>query len=171
MKYPLIILLLLMFTQASAGTPHHAASAPPRKCEIRQSAWCIQQGSFEIDIRTPSDGVHDRKWVLRGQFLSTSELTVLEPNGCRSGVSDTLRLIKSEIHQVTSMDTQELIVRLKTDGSCDLVVSYPMLDSHPLEWAFRTGLTFIQACENERCTGPNLGELKDQIARSSPQSK
>ncbi|SOO19074.1 exported hypothetical protein [Xanthomonas citri pv. fuscans] len=80
------------FVTASPTT--QAPAAPPSRCEIRLSAWCIAEGAYEINRQLANDSVHDRVWSMRGRSKPASKVIVLEPNGCKSGPSDTLELFE-----------------------------------------------------------------------------
>lgn len=147
-----------------SAAPGANPAAPPRRCEIRQAAWCIEQGAFEIVDRLAQDAAHDRVWTIRGQFRPKSGLVILEPNGCRNGVSDTLAL--SSYEQGINWEGRSwdrIRARLKTDGSCDLDVLMPAFDGDQMEWAFSTGLMLVKTCTDESCAGPSLAELKPQF--------
>lgn len=144
-----------------AGAP----SSPPNKCEIKQAAWCIQQGAFEITERMVNDGVNDHAWILSGQFRPDSKLVFLEPNGCRNGVSNTLELIDYEHNAKWDEQLWEkLKIRLNSDGMCDIVVLFPALNNDPLEWAYSTGLMLVKTCYDDLCKGNSLSDIKPSIA-------
>lgn len=155
---------LFLLSGCASAAPTKAPAAPPQKCEIKQAVWCIEQGAFEIIDRLAQDAVHDRIWMLRGSFRPESKLVVLEPNGCRSGVSDTLVLTSYEQGiEWNGRSWDRIRTRLKSDGSCDLEVLMPAFDGDPMEWAFSTGLMLVKACADEKCTGPSLAELKPRF--------
>jgi hypothetical protein len=166
-EVPLILSSLLLLSGCvSAAPPAQAPAAPPRKCEIRQSAWCIDQGAFEITDRLAQDSVHDRVWTLRGPFRPESKLVILEPNGCRSGFAETPVLSSYEQKVVWEGRSWDRIrARLKSDGSCDLEVLIPPFDGDPMEWAFSTGLMLVKACKDEACSGESLAELKPRFEK------
>lgn len=149
---------------AAIARPSGAASAPPRKCEIRLSAWCIAEGAYEINRRLANDSVHDRIWSLRGRFRPASKLVIFEPNGCKNGFSDALELLSFESGiswQDRSWD--RLKVRLKSDGSCDLTILLPPDSSDPMEWAFSNGLLLVRPCNDEACKSAGLAQLRPQF--------
>ncbi len=148
----------------ASATPVQGLAAPPRQCEIKQMAWCIQEGAFEIIDRIAEDGIHDRVWILRDSFRPESKLVVLEPNGCRTGRSDALSLLSYESGVTWEGRTWERVkARLKTDGTCDLEVLMPPFDGDPMEWAFSSGLILVGSCPDEACRGPNLAQLKPKF--------
>ncbi len=167
MKYVLAAVLswvLLLGACASHAQSAVAPASPPRHCEIQYSAWCVDQGVFEITSRLAEDSVHDRIWILRGEFVPKSRLIVLEPNGCRSGHSDKLSLVNYESEvQWEGEKWERMRARLKSDGSCDLDVLIPASDGDPMEWAFSTGLMLVKSCVDEKCSGPSLADLKPQV--------
>lgn len=153
------LLTLLCIMPTAIAQP----SAPPVRCEITLSAWCIAEGAAEIKRILSNDSVHDRNWLLRGQFNSSSSLIVMEPNGCRGVRSNALDLIDyKEGVQWDSKTWDRMEVRLRKDGSCDLQV-YLLREKYPHDWAFSSGLNLIRGCQNEACDDPSLGELKPQI--------
>jgi hypothetical protein len=149
---------------AHASPRAGAAAAPEVRCEIRLSAWCIEQGAYEITRTLARDSVHDRVWSLNGQFRPRSKLIILEPNGCKSGFSNALALLKYE-HDIEwhSQSWDGIIVRLKSDGSCDLTILFPLYESDPMEWAFTSGLPLVRPCKDNVCDSAGLVQLKAQI--------
>ena len=136
---------------AAASPPGGVAPAPARRCEIRLSAWCIAEGAYEISRQLANDSIHDRVWSMRGRFRSESKLVIFEPNGCRSGFSNALELTRFE-RDIEWQDRSwnRMLVRLKSDGSCDLTVLLPPYDSDPMEWAFSDGLLLVRPCIGRR---------------------
>lgn len=145
-------------------------SAPPRSCEIRQQAWCIYQEGVEITdsqrISNKDPGSHT--WILQNVYSPKSTLIVFEPNGCRTGFADTVQAMQ----YIKNIEWREKIwdqiqVRLKSDGSCDLKLLFPLYDGNPLEWAFSTGRVLLAACKDEKCTPiePTLADVTDQYQK------
>ena len=169
MRLPFFVACLASLVGGScsaASTQTPTTSAPPWKCELRLSAWCIAEGSYEINRQSADDGVHDRVWSMRGRFRPESKLIVLEPNGCGNGLSDTARLMKFEkgvARQGRSWD--QLLVRLKSDASCDLTILLPPDDGDTMEWAFTSGLPLVRPCKNDACDGEGLGQIKPELLR------
>lgn len=155
---------LLSLSGCTSAASVQAPAAPPRKCEIKQAAWCIQEGATEIVDRLAEDSVHDRVWTLSDSSSPESKLMVLESNGCRAGRSDTLDLLSYESGFTwEGRSWGRMRARLKKDGTCDLDVLMPAYDGDPMEWAFSTGLILVRSCPDEACTGPNLAELKPKF--------
>jgi len=149
-------------SSAAPVGPH--PSAPPLKCEIGLSSWCIVEGAYEITRHLANDSVHDRVWSLRGRFSPRSRMLVLEPNGCRSLYSDALLLVAFEKNVQWQGETWDrLRVRLDNKGRCDLEVLLVSDVGDPLEWAFTEGLSLIRTCREKACGGPSLAELKPTI--------
>jgi hypothetical protein len=124
-----------------AGTP----SAPPRKCEIRQAAWCIAQGAWEITDRLIKHDKYDHAWSVRGFYRPKAPLVVLEPSGCRDGFSDSLSAIQFDRRYAWEGKTwNRMIVRLRSDGSCDLEVLIPKYEDDPSAEAFFSGLPLVR---------------------------
>ncbi len=149
---------------AVASPPSGSASAPPLRCEIRLSAWCIEEGAYEITRQLANDSVHDRVWSMRGRFRPASKLVILEPNGCKSGFSNALELLKFERGvQWENGSWDRMQVRLKSDGTCDLAIMLSPYDGDPMEWAFSSGLPLIRPCKDAACESAGLGQLRPQF--------
>ena len=149
---------------AVASPKSNVPSAPSLRCEIRFSAWCIVEGAYEINRQLAGDSIHDRVWSVRGRFKPASKVIILEPNGCKSGSSDALELLKFEQGVRWENGSWDRIqVKLKSDGSCNLEILLPPYDGDPLEWAFASGLPLIRACENDVCDSASIGELRSQF--------
>ena len=133
-----------------------AVSAPPRRCEIRQKAWCIYQEGIEITNlqKLFPDDSYDHAWTLHDALYPYSQLVVFEPNGCREGFANTVTALGFE-EQVKWRGKlwDQIRVRLISDGSCDLRLLVPMFDGQPVQWAFNSGPGMIAACMNEQCDG------------------
>lgn len=162
----LLFALFLLSACASAAPPTKAPAAPPRRCEIRLSAWCIAEGAYEITRQLANDSVHDRVWSMRGRFRPESNLVILEPNGCRSGFSDALELLKFERGvQWENRSWDRLQARLKSDGSCDLTVLLPPMTA--IQWSGRSqmGLLLVRPCKDDACESAGLAELRPQFEK------
>lgn len=170
-----LIILTLLSTLggcASAAAAPSSPHAPAQKCEIRESAWCIDQGAFEIIDQRADDSVHDRVWIIRGYFKPESKLILLEPTGCRTGFSDTLVALGFDKNIKWRGKVWDRIrTRLKTDETCDMDVLIPPFQNDPMEWAFSVGLVLIRACPGESCTGRNMSIFRDQFERQFKQSE
>mgnify|MGYP000856548500 CR=1 FL=1 len=154
------------------ASPNAPPSAPPARCEIRLSTWCIQEGAYEITRRLASDSVHDRFWFLRGRFKPESVLVVLEPNGCKNGLSDKVDLAEFE-HQIEwqGRTWDRFKVRLKSDGSCDLTVLLPPDEGDSMEWAFTEGVPLIRPCKDTSCDDVGLVQIKPALAKLRQESR
>lgn len=153
-------------TAACTPAPSQPAttSAPPSKCEIRFSAWCISEGAYEISRVLAADGIHDRIWTLKGKFRPDSELVVFEPNGCSSGYADKAVLIGVKKNfQWKNKLWDRISVRLKSDETCDLQLLVPAAINDPMEWGYSSGLSLLRTCTKQECPAQNLGDLKSQI--------
>jgi hypothetical protein len=154
---------LMLFCAMVAANPvvpakqlSRPVSAPPRKCEIRHEAWCIYQDGSEItDLqKVTNENPNEHIWTMRDVYHPQSVLVIFEPDGCRNGLADTVDALgfdKDVKWQGKAWD--QMRVRLKVDGSCDLRLLVPLFDKNPLEWAFSVGRTLIAACGDEKCTG------------------
>lgn len=148
----------------AASPPSDVPSAPPWKCEIRLSAWCIAEGAYEITRELASDSVNDRVWVLRGRFRPESKLIILEPNGCKSGFSDVLELSGFERGiDWKGRSWDRLQVRLKSNGSCDLTILLPPYAADSMEWAFTEGIALVRPCRDDFCVGVSVAELRPKF--------
>lgn len=149
---------------AAASPPTGRSAAPSVRCELRLSAWCIEEGAYEITRQLADDSIHDRFWLLRGRFRPESKLVILEPNGCRTGFSDALKLLKFE-HGVhwKSRSWDRLQARLKSDGTCDLTILLSPYDGDQMEWAFTEGVSLVRPCKDDVCAGAGLVQLKAQF--------
>jgi hypothetical protein len=156
----------IVMVVACAPTPSQSApaAAPPSKCEIRFSAWCIAEGAYQISRVLASDGVHDRIWTLSGRFRPDSKLVVFEPNGCNAGYADKAVLLGVEkAFRWQDRQWDRISVRLKQDASCDLKILVPVAANDPMEWSYSSGLPLIRTCTKVECPAQNLGDLKSQI--------
>lgn len=167
-----LILSLLVFGTigcASSALPINSfaqrPSSPPRICEIRHSAWCIDREVSEIIDKPARYLNYDRAWMLQDDLELESVLVVLEPNGCRSGFSDIF--VMSNYEKDFEWDGQRwdrIQVRLKKDGSCDLGVLIAPYEGGDIGWAFSTALILVRNCVNADCSGGhNIGELKQEF--------
>lgn len=149
---------------ASATPPAGTSAAPPARCEIRLSTWCIAEGAHEVTRQLADDGIHDRVWTLRGRFRPASTVVIFEPNGCKAGDSDVTEL-KAVDRGVAWQGRawHRLHVALKSDGSCTLSILLPPDEGDPMEWAFTSGLPLVRACKDDACEGEGLGQLKPQL--------
>jgi len=142
-------------------------SSPPLTCEIRQRAWCIVNGTAEITEVQPlvSSDPPGRAWTLKDTHFPASTLVILEPTGCRQSLADTLSATGFK-HGFTWRDKSwdEVGLRLRSDGSCDLKLLVPPYNEDPLEWAFSQGRLLIWACKDEACnpTSPTPADVTRQ---------
>lgn len=135
------------------------AAAPPRKCEIRLSAWCIYESNITIQHAPASGGEYRSVWTLWGSYWAQHPSVILEPNGCRTGLSNELRLLGFDgAFRWQDKKWNSITVRLKSDGTCDLRLLSPPLADDPDGAAFSANLSLIQACQTDGCSGPTLGE-------------
>ena len=142
-------------------------SAPPRKCEIRQSAWCIYQDAWQITRRF-DDKTRNVVWILSGLPRPDSQLVLFEPYGCRKGFADMVAALGfGENIEWDHRAWDEMRIRFKADGSCDLRFLVPLFNHDPMEWAFSTGRGLIAACRDEVCTpiAPTLSDVTDKYQK------
>lgn len=139
-------------------------SAPPRECDIRLPVWCILQGVDKIELVNEVDTTHSDFWVLSGSFEPESRLIILEPSGCRDGLSNTLEPLSYDtgIYWHRKM-WDRIVVKLKKDGSCDLEFLVPPYEGDPMEWAYSNGMMLIRACQDKTCSdnGPTTGRVQE----------
>ena len=123
-----------------------APGAPRLHCEFQLSSWCIVEGAYIVNRILASDEIHDRLWTLKDRFSPSSQVLILEPNGCKSGFSDDFQL-RSFKHNVkrNRLLWDQTIVSLKKDGTCNLTVLTPVASGDPMEWAFSSGIRLIQS--------------------------
>ncbi len=153
--------LTLQSGAASASPPTQGTAAPTRKCELRLSSWCIADGASIITRRLADDGVHDRTWSLEGRFRPESKLFVLEPNGCKTGYADELKLLHLEGGVAWNGRTMnKATVRIKSDGSCDLQILFAPSSGDPMEWALSSGLALIWGCRDQACTPFPMSDIR-----------
>ncbi len=164
LSFLLIGVCLLFLSGCRLVDFSQAPASPPRRCEIKQAVWCIQEGSTEIVDRIAEDSVHDRVWTLSDWSNPESKLVVLESNGCRVGYSDAFDFLSYENGFTwKGRSWGRMRVRLKKNGTCDLEVLMPPYDGDPMEWAFSTGLILLKSCPNKNCIGQNLAEFKPKF--------
>lgn len=169
---PAFFLCMSLVGFASASPSQQGASAPPQRCEIRFSAWCIVQGASVVTRRLADDGINDRTWSLEGSFLPESKLLILEPRGCKTGHADEMRLISFEKGIEWNRQTLDrAVVRIKSDRSCDLKVLFPGLTGDAREWAFSTGLALIWGCADDACTPRPLADIKPLLVEQGVRNR
>lgn len=131
--------------------------APPRDCEVVRGAWCILASSISFEHERPRDSPFRSKWTLRGRYWRDKPLVILEPGGCRTGVSDAAKVLSVSPSVLwEGKQWKSYVVRLKSDGSCDLKILSPQND--PLGSAFSASLTEIRVCSSVRCDGVVLAQ-------------
>lgn len=171
MKLFFILWAIVFTVTAKGGTPANdsksadsSPSAPPRVCEVQQKAWCIYQEGVEITDQQITNNSDESIWTMRDVREPKSVLVIFEPSGCRKGFTDTVSALGfSENVQWQGKTWDQMRVRLRTDGSCDLRLLVPPYDGDPLEWAFSTGRALIAACRDEKCTNtaPTPADVTD----------
>lgn len=139
---------------ASVPQGNSSASMPPPVCEIRQRAWCIIQANSVISDTSgweSTDPPHT--WRIHHRKQPGSNLVIFEPKGCRNGLADTVEAIRFS-HGVTweGNSWDEMQVRLRRDGTCDLILRVPVWTGDPLEWPFTEGRMNLVACKDEACS-------------------
>lgn len=172
---PCISAWLLFASPAAFG---QSRPSPPRKCEIRQPAWCVYQEWSEITDRLDTTGPRDHIWTIHDVDHPESRLVILEPFGCRTGFADTVTALGFDPDVRWKDKTWDRMrVRLRQDGSCDLTLLVPLFNDDPMEWAFSAGRASIMACRDEKCT-PNkptpadvTDKFREQFKRSRNFSK
>jgi hypothetical protein len=56
-----------------------------------------------------------------------------------------------------------LLVRLKSDTSCDLTILLPPEDGDSMEWAFTSGLPLVRPCKDDACNSEGLSQIKPEL--------
>ena len=159
---------VLACAPAPAPSQPTSAAAPPSKCEIRFSAWCIAEGAYEVSRVLASDGIHDRIWTLTGRFRTDSSLVIFEQNGCNIGYADKATLLGVEkASHWNGRKWDRITVRLKRDSTCDLQLLVPIATNDPMEWGYSSGLPLLRTCTEDECPAQNLGDLKSEIRPKS----
>lgn len=169
---PLVVAAVLFLSQmpqpvmasTAVSAPSGPPSAPPRECDIRLPVWCILQGVDKVELVNEADASHSDFWILRGSFEPESRLIILEPSGCRDGLSDTFAPLGFDSgiywhHKIWDRVT----VKLKKDGSCNLELLVPPYKADPMEWAYSNGMMLIRACQDKTCSdsNPTTGKVQD----------
>jgi hypothetical protein len=156
-------LALLGIGPVATGQEAKDLAAPARSCEVRQAAWCISQGAWEITDRFIKHDKYDHAWFIRGFRQPKSPLVVLEPSGCRAGFSDSLSAMRFDRDFAWDGRTwNRLIARLRNDGSCDLEVLIPKPEADPSAEAFFSSLILLRNCPSETCDGKSFNALAAQ---------
>lgn len=154
-----VILLAGCANAAPATQGSGQVAAPPRKCEIRLSAWCIYESNITIQHKPARETDYRSQWMLWGSYWAQHPAIVLEPDGCRRGTSNEMRLLKFDGgFKWQDKKWNSAVVRLKSDGTCDLRLLAPTVAEDPDGAAFSAILSLIQACQTEECSGPTVGE-------------
>lgn len=147
-------------------------SAPPRVCEIRESVWCVYYGPVEIINQLSKTAEYRSVWTVRGDLQPDKPFILLEPRGCRVGLSDVIELVSFDKQfKWTDKYWNRAVVRLKSDKSCDIELLTPS-EYDEIQEAFSNSLGLIQACNTSTCEGPVLGEkilnLRDRLDVKKP---
>lgn len=148
-------------------SPVRDAAAPPRVCEIRQATWCIYLSGTEIVDRPSLEARYASTWLVRGVLQPDNPYVVLEPRGCRNGLSDVVEfLTPTSKFRWENRWWNRIVVRLKSDYSCDLELLSPIIEDDALGEAFSESLTSIQSCTTLDCRGVVIAErLSKKIER------
>lgn len=130
-------------------------------------AWCIYQEGAEITNaqRIDHEDFNDHTWILRNAFRPYSQLVIFEPDGCRKGTANSVTALGfDQSVRWRGRLWDQVRVRLRSDGSCDLKLLVPLYDGDPLEWAFGTGRALLAACGDDRCTPivPTIADVTSQ---------
>lgn len=149
-----VVVSMPLSATASSAVQGQNASSPPIACEIRQRAWCIHNGSVEITVLQPAQGdPPGQAWILRDVNFPDSPLAIIEPRGCRKALSDTVTAVDF-VRGVPWHDKtwDQMTIRLRSDGSCDLKLLLSPFESPEREWAFTGGRALLLACSDDQCT-------------------
>lgn len=169
-KLAVLISLVLQGCNADGLSTKQSAtsiSSPPPECQMRQRAWCVHREGLEISWKALPNSQEEfaYAWSLRDPHYPNSPLIVFEPQGCREALADTVKAVGFE-EGVTWEDKKwdQMRVRLRSDGSCDLKLLVPLNKNDPLEWAFSVGRVLIAACKDDACTpnAPTPADATDQ---------
>lgn len=134
------------------------ALAAPRTCAVFRGAYCIEAVGLTVETSELAGGsasikVYEHDWRMW-------PLVITEPRGCRSGTSNTIELLSTG----RSGGSISMLVRLRRDGTCDLLLSAPDRSSDSSGSAFFTGMTQIRACASRTCEGTVIGgQIRSRI--------
>jgi hypothetical protein len=160
-----LLTMLVVNVLAAFDVKATSLASPPRKCEIRETAWCIDQEASQITDRIGS-GIDGRVWTIFDIDYPDSKLVVIEPSGCRRAFADTVVALGFEEAVTWQGEVWDRMqVRLRVDGSCDLSLLVPLPGGTSIEWAFSNGRTLITACRDDKCTPmePTPADVTDQF--------
>ena len=145
------------------------SAMPPLQCEIRQRAWCVRTGSVQITDkqRVAMSEAPGRTWILQEMNIPGSILIVHEPSGCRKALADTVA--GAGLRKAVEWDGRrwnEISVRLRVDGSCDLKLLLPT-SRDAARWAFSQGRLLVSACKDDPCTpdAPTIADVTEQYEK------
>ena len=157
----------LVSERARTAESMPSPAAPPAKCEIAMATWCIREGAYELVSRFSKLKTYRRVWIVRGFSKPAAPLIVLEPYGCREGLSDVSEALDLDQHFSWDRRTWNRIrVKLKRDDSCNLDVLVPKFADDPAGEAFFGGLALVQGCTTTApCDGPGLGYLRGKFEK------
>lgn len=159
-----IISAFLALTPAcaqSVNTDIHSrkALAPPRECEIRMATWCIFRSNITIQHKPSHDIGYRSVWTMWGSYWSSQPSVILEPAGCREGLADMLQVVNFDgTFERDNRKWNSIIVRLKSDKTCDLRLLAPTLKDDLGGAAFSANLSLVGACKTQDCSGPTIGD-------------
>lgn len=153
-------------TRSAPSEAQPAPAAPPAKCEIALTVWCIREGAYEIVSQFSKHNDYRRVWIIRGFFKPSSPLIVLEPYGCRQGLSDQAESLRFDQHFTwDSKQWNRLTVKLKKDDSCNIELLIPPFADDPTGEAFFGGVALVQRCTTATCNGDSLGALRGRFEK------
>lgn len=160
MSHPRFLALAATVVCVMACQPHVVRSeglqAPPRVCEIRQAAWCIYRSDMTIQ-HEPVFNTNLSAWTMWGSYWREHPAVILEPRGCRDGISDVVELMKTDdAYQWKGRAWNSITVRLRSDGSCDLNLLSPPAQEDKIGTAYSVKMTLIRACQTANCDGPTI---------------
>lgn len=154
------VLYLLLEVSAGGDVVAMAAAAPKQQCEIRMPVWCIYKDDVVIKNEPGRVPGYRSVWTMWGDYWKEHPAVILEPAGCRVGLSDEIELISIDRRYVWNEEEwNSLVVRLKSDGSCDLRMLSPPKGADPVGAAFSANLSSIQACSTADCEGQKIGAV------------
>ena len=158
------LLMAASISYGASADPRAVSASPPVKCEIQMAVWCVREGAKEIVSQIAHDAAYRRAWIIRGFFQPHWPLIVLEPHGCREGLSDAASVVGfAEGIKWGQQSWNRIRVRLKDDRSCDLDLLVPHRSDDPSGEAFFGGMALIQACRTSTCDGPSLGSIRGEL--------
>jgi len=149
----LITFVLACSTVLSVSCDEPRTREPPLECEIFRGAWCILSGSYELTL----SHVANRplyQWSMTESHWRSEAGLILESAFCPKRHADVIQVVRvSERFEWSGKHWRQVVVRLTSDGACELQLLAPARELAPLDMAASALSTHIAACfVNKPCT-------------------